>query len=137
MHRIIFATLAVLTILVLAVMAPSRASADAGMLYELRTYHTNDGKLEALHERFRNHTMGLFEKHGMKNIAYWTPVDQSNTLIYIVAHKDRDAAATSWQAFVADPEWQKVYQASIAEGALVNKIDSVFMTKTDYSPSDH
>ncbi|NOX49115.1 MAG: NIPSNAP family protein [Gammaproteobacteria bacterium] len=118
-------------------MAPSRASADAGMLYELRTYHTNDGKLEALHERFRNHTMGLFEKHGMKNIAYWTPVDQSNTLIYIVAHKDRDAAATSWQAFVADPEWQKVYQASIAEGALVNKIDSVFMTKTDYSPSDH
>lgn len=137
MHRIIFATLAVLTVLVLTVITPTRVSADAGMLYELRTYHTNDGKLEALHERFRNHTMDLFEKHGMKNIAYWAPVDQPNTLIYIVAHKDRDAAATSWQAFVADPEWQKVYQASIAEGALVNKIDSVFMTKTDYSPSDH
>lgn len=137
MHKIIFATLSVLTVLVMTVIAPTRASMDAGMLYELRTYHTNDGKLEALHERFRNHTTDLFEKHGMKNIAYWTPVDQPNTLIYIVAHKDRDAASTSWKAFVADPEWQKVYQASIAQGALVNKIDSVFMAKTDYSPSGH
>ena len=110
------------------------ALADGHSLYELRTYYANDGKIDALHARFRNHTMTLFEKHGMQNVAYWTPADAPNTLIYIIAHKDAEAAQASWQAFVKDPEWQKVYNASIADGRLVGKIDNVFMTKTDYSP---
>ena len=110
------------------------ASADSHGLYELRTYTANPGKLDALHDRFRNHTMALFERHGMKNIAYWIPVDQPDTLIYIVTHKDADAAKANWQAFVADPDWQAAYAASIADGALVGNIESVFMTKTVYSP---
>ena len=56
------------------------------MLYELRTYYTPEGKLDALNARFRNHTLALFEKHGMKNIMYWVPVDKPNTLIYVIAH---------------------------------------------------
>jgi len=104
-------------------------------LYELRTYTTNPGKLDALHARFRDHTQRLFEKHGIANVAYWNPVDKPNTLIYIVAHKSAAAAKTSWAAFVADPEWQDVYAASIADGRLVNNIESVFMRKTAYSPS--
>lgn len=103
-------------------------------LYELRTYTTNAGKLDALHARFRDHTQRLFEKHGMVNVAYWTPVDTPNTLVYIVAHKSRDAAKAAWAAFVADPEWRAVYANSIAQGRLVANIDSVFMEKTDYSP---
>ncbi len=110
------------------------AAADSHGLYELRTYTANPGKLDALHDRFRNHTMTLFERHGMQNIAYWIPVDQPDTLIYIVAHKDADAAKANWQAFVGDPDWQAAYAASIADGALVGNIESVFMTKTDYSP---
>ena len=110
------------------------AAADSHGLYELRTYTANPGKLDALHDRFRNHTMTLFERHGMKNIAYWIPVDQPDTLIYIVTHKDADAAKANWQAFVADPDWQAAYAASIADGVLVGNIESVFMTKTDYSP---
>ncbi len=121
-------------ILATTLLAPA-VHADNHALYELRTYHTNEGKLDALHDRFRNHTMGLFEKHGMKNVAYWIPVDQPNTLIYVLAHKDGDAAKASWQAFVADPDWQEVYKASIADGNLVKKIDNVFMNKTDYSPA--
>ena len=105
-----------------------------GMLYEMRVYTTNEGKLDALHDRFRNHTMRIFEKHGMQNIAYWLPADQAETLIYIIAHKDGDAAKASWEAFISDPEWQKVYADSIADGRLVKNIDSTFMTKTDYSP---
>ncbi len=105
-------------------------------LYELRTYTTNDGKLEALHSRFRDHTQRLFEKHGMVNVAYWTPTDKPNTLIYIIAHKSPEAAKVSWAAFVADPEWQAAYAASIADGRLVNNIDSVYMQKTDYSPAN-
>ena len=120
--------------LVLFLAMPVAATADSHSLYELRTYYANDGKIEALHNRFRNHTMTLFEKHGMKNIAYWTPVDEPNKLIYIVAHKDGDSAEASWKAFVSDPEWQQVYAASIADGRLVSKIENVFMTKTDYSP---
>ena len=105
-----------------------------GALYEMRVYTANEGKLDALHDRFRNHTMGIFEKHGMQNVAYWIPTDQADTLIYIIAHKDGETAKESWQAFVSDPEWQKVYADSIADGRLVKNIDNTFMTKTDYSP---
>ena len=110
------------------------AQEQPGLVYEMRTYTTNEGKFEALQARFRDHTMKLFEKHGMSNVAYWVPLDQPNTLIYLLAHQSRAAATQSWQAFVADPEWQAVYQASIADGRLVNNVVSVFMTKTDYSP---
>ena len=103
-------------------------------VFELRTYTTNEGKLDDLHARFREHTMALFEKHGMHNVGYWVPVDQANTLIYLISHASLEAAEDSWQAFGADPEWRAVYQASIADGRLVKKIDSIFMTPTDYSP---
>ena len=103
-------------------------------VFELRTYTTNEGKLDDLHARFREHTMALFEKHGMHNVGYWVPDDQPNTLIYLISHTSLEAAEDSWQAFGADPEWRAVYQASIADGRLVKKIDSIFMTPTDYSP---
>ena len=109
-------------------------SKEDPMLYELRTYHTPEGKLDALNARFRNHTMTLFEKHGMKNIMYWTPVDKPNTLIYVIAHKDKAAADASWKAFRDDPEWQKVAEETQRDGKLVEKVESVYMTPTDYSP---
>ena len=112
----------------------SFASADQHPVYELRTYTANEGKIEALHARFTNHTMALFEKHGMKNIAYWTPAEQPDQLIYILEHQSSDAAQASWQAFIKDPQWQKVFSASIADGRLVKNIDNLFMTKTPYSP---
>ncbi len=111
-----------------------QAAADSSLLYELRTYTTHPGKLEELHSRFSNHTQGLFEKHGIKNVAYWTPVDTPNTLVYIIAHNSKEAAETSWKAFVADPQWRTVYAESQANGPLVANIESVFMTTTDYSP---
>ena len=102
-------------------------------VYEMRTYTTFDGKFPALNERFREHTIALFEKHGMQNVGYWIPQDKPNTLIYILLHKSRDSAKESWQAFINDPKWQQAYQASIENGKLVSNIDSVFMTATDYS----
>ncbi|WP_415926376.1 NIPSNAP family protein [Ningiella sp. W23] len=102
-------------------------------VFEMRTYTTYDGKLDALDARFRDHTTALFEKHGMKNIGYWIPTDQANTLIYVLSHKSREAAGESWKAFINDPQWKAAYQASIADGKLVSNIDSVFMNATDYS----
>ncbi len=112
----------------------TESKAEAGPLYELRTYTAPEGKLDALNARFRNHTMQLFEKHGIKNIAYWTPTDKPNTLIYVIAHKDADAAKASWDAFRNDPEWKKVAEETQRDGKIVSKVESVYMTATDYSP---
>jgi len=114
----------------------SHVSADepTGPVYELRTYTTAAGRLPALHKRFKDHTLRIFEKHGMKNVVYWTPVDQDNTLVYLLEHKSRKAAKASWAAFVKDPEWQKVFKASRKDGPIVTKVQSQFLRKTDYSP---
>ena len=106
-------------------------------IFEIRTYTASEGKLSELHARFRNHTLRLFEKHGMTNVGYWSPEDaplSGNTLIYILAHESRDAAKKSWDAFRQDPDWQKVQKESEANGKLTVKIDSIFMDATDYSP---
>jgi hypothetical protein len=106
-------------------------------VYELRIYHAHEGKLEALLARFRDHTMQLFEKHGLKNVAYWLPTDEplkGHTLVYLLAHPSRDEATANWKAFQADPEWQRVKSESEANGPLVDKVDSTFLTLTDFSP---
>lgn len=107
-------------------------------VYELRVYHTYDGKLDDLLTRFREHTTKLFEKHGIKNVAYWTPTDdplKGKTLFYVLAHQSREAATANWKAFVDDPEWLSVKEKSEANGKLVEKIESTFLTLTDFSPS--
>lgn len=116
---------------------PSLHAQSAKRVFEVRTYTANPGKLDALHARFRNHTMKIFGKHSMTNVGYWSPQDaplSQNTLIYILAHPSREAAAKNWEAFRNDPEWQKVRAESEAQGAIVSKVDSVFVDATDYSP---
>ncbi len=104
-------------------------------VYELRTYYAHEGKLDALHARFRDHTCKLFEKHGMRNLGYWVPVqNKDNRLVYIISHASRQAARNSWGAFLGDPDWVAAYKASIKGGKLVRKIESTFLTATDYSP---
>jgi hypothetical protein len=111
-------------------------AAQGGRVFELRTYTTHDGKLPDLHKRFRDHTMGFFTKHGMTNVGYWVPADapaSQNTLIYLLAHSSREAAKKSWDDFRADPGWQKARKESEAAGPIVSKVESVFLTPTDYS----
>ena len=114
------------------------ASAQAGkQVFELRTYTAPEGKLGELQARFRNHTIRIFDKHGMKSVGYWTPQDaplSQNTLIYVLAHASRDAAKKNWAEFQADPEWQKVSADTQVNGRIVSKVDSVFMDATDFSP---
>lgn len=116
--------------------ASTRSIAKDSRLFELRTYYAAPGKLEALHARFRDHTNKLFIKHGMELVGYWVPADQEHgeRLIYILAHKDRDAAKKSWKEFQNDPDWIKARTASELNGKLVEKVDSVYMLATDYSP---
>jgi hypothetical protein len=109
--------------------------------FELRTYTSSPGNLQNLHERFRSHTMKLFEKHGITNIAYFQPMDsadgsKSTKLVYLIAHKDKATGDESWKAFRADPVWIGVKSASEAKGggSLTTNVESVFMKPTDYSP---
>ncbi|WP_297819515.1 NIPSNAP family protein [uncultured Paraglaciecola sp.] len=107
-------------------------------VYEMRTYHTHDGKLDALHARFRDHTHQIFGRLGMKVVACWTPTqspDSENTLIYIIEHNSEQDAKNKWKTFIADPAWVEAFNASKKNGDLVKKIDVVFMHKTDFSPS--
>ena len=128
--------------LVIAVMTLACCFAVADMstaeVYELRTYTTKDGRLDRLHARFRDHTIKLFDKHGMKSIGYWVPTDgdqSKNTLIYVLEHKSRDAAKASWKAFLDDPVWQKAYKESTVDGSLLARApESVYMNEADYSP---
>jgi hypothetical protein len=118
------------------------AKADAlapGMVYELRTYTTEPGRLPALHARFRDHTMRLFEKHGMKNVIYMTPIDaegkpSTDKLVYLLAHKSQAAAKESFDVFRQDPEWTAARDASEKDGKIVSKVESQFYSPTDFSP---
>ncbi|MEH3105387.1 MAG: NIPSNAP family protein [Sphingomonas phyllosphaerae] len=137
MRRILWASVA-------AVLAGAAAQAEPAKLdpktavYELRTYYPAPGKAAALNARFREHTLGLFAKHGMTNVAYWneiaTEAAPEGRVVYVLAYPSRAARDADWAAFGKDPEWQKVVAASEATGKLVTKVDSVFMTATDYSP---
>ena len=111
--------------------------AKSERVYELRTYYCLPGRLEALHKRFADHTLKLFEKHGMKNEMYWTPTDpklKDHVLIYVVSHDSLEAAKKSWDAFRADPEWIKARDASEKDGKIVEKGEFTYMTPTAFSP---
>jgi len=113
------------------------AQASTNRVFEIRRYTAEPGKLEALHARFRDHTVQIFKKHGMASVGYFAPQDDplsKDTLIYVLAFPSRDAAKKSWDEFRADPEWQKVQKESEANGKLVTKVESIFADPTDYSP---
>ena len=126
-----------IAVLVGAALGGTTAATNQGdsMVYELRTYTTEDGKLPDLHARFRDHTMRLFEKHGMTNIAYWKPTDKENVMVYLVAHKDKQASEKTWKGFIDDPDWKKLHAASLESGPIVIKVENQFLKSTDYSPA--
>ena len=118
--------------------AEAQDSAGSSVVYELRVYHAAPGKLADLLARFRDHTVKIFDRHGLKSVAYWTPTDEpekSNTLIYILRHPSREAAAANWKAFGDDPEWKSVRDKSEVNGKLAEKVDSTYMAMTDFSPA--
>jgi hypothetical protein len=115
----------------------SQDASSAHRVFELRTYYTNEGKLTDLHKRFRDHTCRLLKQHGAELIGFWTPLDEKDgkgsKLVYLVALPSREAGKKTWEEFQKDTEWRKVYEESHKNGALVNKVDSVYMEPTDYS----
>ena len=121
--------LLVFTLLAACAMAQNR-------VYELRTYHCFDGRLDALKARFRDHTIEIFKRHGIESIGYWVPQDpetSKNTLVYLIVHPSKADADKNWAAFQADPEWKKVAADSEKDGKIVQKVDRLFLDPTDFS----
>lgn len=115
---------------------PLRAAEPDTRCYEMRVYFAAPGKLDDLNARFRQHTCKLFEKHGMQNVGYWMPIENPDRkLVYLLAYPSREARDRAWKAFGADPEWQQVAKSTEANGRLVAKVESRFLTATDYSPA--
>lgn len=120
---------------VLALNLFSAFSHAADPVYEMRTYFAAPGKLAALQARFRDHTVRLFEKHGITNVGYWLPVENADLrLVYLLSYPSREAREASWKAFQADPDWVAAKAASERDGKLVAKAEALFLSPADYSP---
>ncbi len=125
-----------LTLLAAALLPMTSSAADAdSRLFEMRTYFAPEGKLDALNARFRDHTVKLFEKHGITNIGYWVPIENpENKLVYVLAYPSKEKREASWKAFGGDPDWKKAHAESEKDGKLVAKMESLYLKATDYSP---
>ena len=117
-------------------------------IYEMRIYYTYEGRFDNILSRFENHTVKLFEKHGFTNVGYWTTDKKDSVsfadefifenggkpaLVYIVSFQNMDIRNKSWDKFINDPEWKKVYEESILDGPIVEKIEQVFLNPTNFS----
>jgi hypothetical protein len=128
-------TLATTLMITIPTQADEKPAAEA-RVFEMRTYYANPGKMKALHARFRDHTCKLFEKHGITIVGFWSPLDKTEAedmMVYILAYPNKEAADKSWKAFREDPDWVKAKTESEKEGGLVKKVESKFLTATDYS----
>ncbi|HVR29918.1 MAG TPA: NIPSNAP family protein [Thermoanaerobaculia bacterium] len=129
--------LAILLLLASTLGSAPAASGEERRAFELRVYTAEQDKMEALEQRFRDHTLRLFVKHGMEVVGFWKPVaeeGQEGKLVYLLAFPSHQARSDAWSAFGKDPEWQKVYAESHQDGPLVKKIESTRLDPTDYSP---
>ncbi len=120
-------------------LAPTPSVADdvPDRIYELRTYTATEGNLDKLKLRFRNHATLYLLKHGMQLVGYWTPMDEGesgNSLLLLLSHESRKAADEAWLSLAADPEWQRIREATNTNGPLVAGTKSMYMTATDFSP---
>lgn len=117
--------------------SPLAALQAADRVFELRTYTAPEGKLDDLLTRFRDHTVRIFDRHGMSSVGYWLPQDttlRSNTLVYLLVHPSRTAADQAWRDFAADPEWQRVSEESQRDGRIVTQVVRQYLDPTDFSP---
>jgi hypothetical protein len=113
-----------------------RARGIKGMIYELRIYHAMPGRLPALIARFQNHTIQIWEKHGIRQAGFWTTLigeSESNQLTYLLAWANLAEREDRWSAFLADPEWIATKTETEKNGPLVQNIRNEFLAPTAFS----
>jgi hypothetical protein len=109
---------------------------EKGMIYELRIYHAIPGRLPALLARFQNHTLQIWEKHGIRQAGFWTTLigeSESNQLTYMLAWDSMAEREERWSAFLADPEWIATKTETEKDGPLVQNIRNELLAPTAFS----
>jgi len=107
---------------------------SSSRVYDFRTYTAAPGKLEALKARFQDHTLDFFDRHKIKVVGFFEPIDGSDTLLYITEYESSEDADRAWESFGQDPEWAKAKASTETEGPLVLHIVSQRFRATDFSP---
>lgn len=103
--------------------------------FELRVYYCNPGKLDALVDRFRDHAVPLFKKHGINGLGYWVPTNNpENRFYYLTAYPNKEARDAAWKGFGEDPQWKEAAKKSEENGKLIAKANIYFLKGTDFSP---
>jgi hypothetical protein len=102
------------------------------MLLELREYVAAPGRAADLHARFADHTMALFAKHGMEVVGFWTDAEDEGRIIYLLRFASLEAKSAAWEAFKADPEWQKVKASSEVSGPIMTSLTSTVLAPVPY-----
>jgi hypothetical protein len=105
------------------------------MIYELRIYNCLPGRLPKLLERFNNHTLKLWDRHGIRQAGFWTTVigPSNNDLTYLVAWESLAERESKWAKFMADPDWIAVRNDSEKDGPIIANIQSSFLAPTAFS----
>jgi hypothetical protein len=102
------------------------------VIYELREYVTVPGRMPALQARFANHTMALFQRHGLEVYGFWHDPKDENRLVYMLRFADEQALKSAWSAFQNDPDWQKARADSEKDGKIVTEIHSRILQPAPY-----
>ena len=105
------------------------------MIFELREYHAAEGKTEALHARFRDHTLELFERHGIEVAGFWSRKDDPSILVYVCRFESEEKRKAAWEAFGTDPDWIRVKKESESSGPLTTKMVSHTLEPVSYFPN--
>jgi hypothetical protein len=133
--RISIAAIALAIVTAFGGSASAGQGSDAGSrVFELRTYTTGPGQVNELNRRFREYTANLLRKHGMTLVGFWIPTDKPDTFVYLISHQSRAAAEEAWKAMLANPEFLDAQKAANAKNPVTVKVDSIYMSATDYSP---
>ena len=106
------------------------------MIYEMRVYRTLPGQMPRLLDRFRQHTVQIWERLGIRPLGFWTTDlgdAEGSELTYLLAWESFADRQTRWDAFQADPEWKTVKVDSENRGYLVANIRSQLLKPTDFS----
>jgi hypothetical protein len=105
------------------------------MIYELRIYDCLPGRLPALLKRFADHTLALWDKHGIRQAGFFTTVvgENSNRLTYFIAWESLAEREAKWAAFVTDPAWHQVRDESERDGPIIGNLTNQLLAPTAFS----
>jgi hypothetical protein len=108
---------------------------EVSMIYEMRVYHAVPGRLPDLLKRFENHTLKIWEKHGIKQAGFFTTLigENNQQLVYFLQWESLADREKKWGGFMVDQEWLGVRAETEKNGQIVAKVINQMLAPTAFS----